>query len=179
MNVPDGRLPPIVKREINPFSEGVLLADFKRFISQREIGRPFPQQITKGRNEESFAILARAVEGLNINQEDIETFSKAIDYFCEVEQSSGFYYLNIRGPQEFAAIRKKMIDMLNSKTPASEREFEFFISVYTLLRLPEPSGLLMLWRKRKDGVYDEFSYLKSIEIPKAVLYIRKRLAQIK
>ena len=176
---PDRGFPPSTKKEKVPFEEA-LLAGFKSFISQREIGRPFPREITKGQHEsESFSLIAQAILKLDISSTDIETFSKAIDYFTEINQGIGFGNLNIRGPAEFATLRKRMIVFLNQKTPTNRRDLDFFVSVFTLLRLKEPLSLITLWRNRKENVYDEISYIKSLEVPKAVVYVRKRLTEIK
>lgn len=176
MNGPGDNFPVNIGKENLPFNEEELLTDFRAFIAQKKIGRPFPYLITKNEFERGFSIIARAIEKLDTNQVDIETFSYALDYFTEVEQGIGFNNLNIKGPDEFSALRKKVIDFLQRKNPSNKEELKYFIGIYILLRIPEPSGITALWRNRKKDVYDESSYLESIEIPKAVAYIRKRIS---
>lgn len=161
------------------FRKEDLLKGFRDFISQRKLGRPFPAAITKNESARGFSVIAKAIEELDIEQTEPETFSKALDYFCEIDQAAGFYHLSIRGDSQFEAVRLQIVKFLLTKDPHTAEDFHYFIRDYVYLRLPEPTGIVASWRKRKKGVYDEASYLESLEISKAVRYIRKRLAEIK
>ena len=124
MNGPGDGFPTNLRKENSLFSEEELLVDFRAFIAQRKIGRPHPSAITKNEFRRGFSVIANAIGRLDINQTDIETFSKALDYFIEVEQGTGFYNFNITGPAEFTALRRKVIDFLQTKNPSSKDELK-------------------------------------------------------
>jgi hypothetical protein len=164
-----------------------IIEEFQKFISQREVGRPHPQILVGkieesekaphgSKNSEAFTLINKMILKMDIGETDIETFSKAIDYFVEIEQGSGMHHLNIKGyVEEFAPLRRKILLFLLRKTPNSEEELHHYIRIYATLNIAEPSKISALWRKRKGNVYHEVSYVESLRPAEAVAYIKKRV----